>query len=488
MVRIAAAWTSLRQGRTDVARREFLDFVRSSPDHPYAPDALLLASELAVASGDLQEGRALLDRIVQMYPTHPRTDFARLNRGLVMVRTGDLTGGRAALNDWLARAPFPALYGRAHAGLAAAAFAAGDLAGAQRPLALARREGLTAFASLGTGAVALRQGRWDEATKAFTEARDAGTPDIVAAAEYGLAAAAFQRGAVQEFAAPGEKALAALPRAPSSAERAGELLYALTGVALDRRDWRGALTTARRLASDYPAHEAADDALERVAAAAAGVKAWPIALEADTLLRQRYPQSPFTAAARGRVGEALFETGRLDEARPEVERAATDNPRDGRVAMLLARVREAAGDRSGALDAYSRAARDGGGQEWTTPALFSHARLLAQERRWDQARGVLERLLRSDEVTVASEAAHAIGDTYVGEGDSLAAAEYYLTAAYVAPASPPGRRALLGAARAFAALKRNDEAERAYRKLLAQGDVPSDLAAAARQGLSALGR
>jgi tetratricopeptide (TPR) repeat protein len=487
MVRVAVGWTSLRQGRGDVARREFLEFARLSPDHPYVPDALLLASELALSAGDLVEGRALLDRIVQGYPTHPRTDFARLNRGIVMLRTGDTRGARTALNDWLGRAPFPALFGRAHAALAVEGLAAGDLAGAQRSLALAQREGLTAFASLGTGAVALRQRRWDDAVKAFTEARDAGTPDIVAAAEYGMAVAGFQKGAVREFGKPAEAALAALPAGPAGADRAAELLYALTGVALEARDWRGALTTARRLATTYPTHDAADDALERVADAAAGAKAWPIALEADTFLRQQYPQSPF-AGARVRVAEALLETGRASDARPEIEKAAADTPNDTRATMLLARIREAAGDRSGALEAYARAARDGNGPEWSTPALFGHARLLTQEKRWDQARSVLERLLKSDEITVASEAAHAIGDTYAGQGDALAAAEYYLTAAYVAPASPEGRRALLDAGHAFASLKQTEAAELAYRKLLAQADLPADLAAAARQGLSSLGR
>ena len=486
MVRVAVAWTSLRQGRADVARREFLDFTRLTPDHPYTPDALVLASELALGAGDLQEGRALLDRIVQTYPTHPRADFARLNRGIVMLRAGEAAAAKTALNDWLGRAPFPALFGRAHAALGAAALASGDIANAQRSLALARREGLAAFASLGTGAIALRQNRWDEAAKAFTDARDAGTPDIVAAADYGMAVAAFHKGAVREFVKPAESALAALRPGPSSADRAGELLYALTGVALEGRDWRAAMGTARRLATDYPTHETADDALERVAAAAAGAKAWPIALEADTLLRQRYPQSPFVAGARVRVAEALLETGRVDEARQEIDKAGAD-PNDARAAMVIARVREATGDRSGALEAYSRAAKDAG-QEWSTPALFGHARLLTQEKRWDQARGVLERLLKSDEVTVSSEAAQAIGDTYAGEGDALAAAEYYLTAAYVAPASPQGRRSLLAAGRAFTSLKQEEAAELAYRKLLAQADLPADLADEARRALRSLGR
>jgi tetratricopeptide (TPR) repeat protein len=488
MIRLAIAWTSLRQGHADIARREFLDFAQAVPGHPNAIDALVLAAELAVGAGDLAGGRALLDRIVQTYPTHPRTDFARLNRGIVMVRTGDAAGARAALNDWLGRAPFPALFGRAHAALAAAALAAGDLREAERSLALVRREGLTAFSSLGTGVVALRERRWDDAKRAFAEARDAGTPDVVAAADYGLAVAGFQTGAVRAFARPAQTALAALPAGPASADRAGELIYALTRIALDDRDWSGALTTARRLVIDYPSHEAADDALERVAAGAAEAKAWPIAYEADTLLRRRYPRSPFTAAAGVRIAEALFETGRAIEARQEIEKAAVHAPNDPRATMLLARVREATGDRSGALEAYSRVSREGSGPEWSTPALFGHARLLTQERRWDQARGVLQRLLTSDEITVASEAAEAIGDTYTGEGDALAAAEYYLTAAYVAPASAHGRRGLLAAGRAFASLKQHDAAELAYRKLLAQGDLPADLAAAARQGLSSLGR
>jgi len=488
MVRVAVAWTSLRQGQADVARREFLDFARLTPGHPYTPDALVLASELALVAGDLQDGRTLLDRIVQAYPTHPHTDFARLNRGIVMVRTGEAAAAKTMLNDWLGRAPFPALFGRAHAALGAAALASGDTAGAQRPLALARREGLAAFASLGTGAIALRQNRWDDAAKAFTEARDGGTPDIVAAADYGMAVAGFHKGAVREFGKPAESALAALPPGPSSADRAGELLYALTGVALEGRDWRGAMGIARRLATDYPTHQTADDALERVAAATAGAKAWPIALEADTLLRQRYPQSPFIAGGRVRVAEALLETGRVDEARQEIDTAASNLPNDTRSSMLVARIREQAGDRSGALEAYARAARDGSAREWTAPALFGHARLLTQEKRWDQARGVLARLLKSDEITVASEAAHAIGDTYAGEGDALAAAEYYLTAAYVMPSSPQTCRSLLAAGRAFASLKQNEAAALAYRKVLAQSSLPPECAAPARQGLSSLGR
>jgi TolA-binding protein len=101
---------------------------------------------------------------------------------------------------------------------------------------------------------------------------------------------------------------------------------------------------------------------------------------------------------------------------------------------------------------------------------------------------VLDRLLKSSDTAVVVDAAQGIGEAYTGEGDHLAAAEYYLTAAYVAPETPAARRALLSAARSFAALKLDDVAGSAYRKLLAQADLPAEVRDAARKELAGLGR
>jgi len=150
-------------------------------------------------------------------------------------------------------------------------------------------------------------------------------------------------------------------------------------------------------------------------------------------------------------------------------------------------VRESGGDRSGALEAYARAARDGQAQG-SGPALLGHGRLLVEDKQWSQARGVFEKLLKSEDKATVAEAARGIGDSYAGEGDQIAAAEYYLTAAYVAPTSTQGRKALLAAGQSFATAKQNEAAAIAYRKLLAQSDLPSDLAVSARQGLAALPR
>ncbi len=101
---------------------------------------------------------------------------------------------------------------------------------------------------------------------------------------------------------------------------------------------------------------------------------------------------------------------------------------------------------------------------------------------------MLERLLRSADGATAGEAALAFGETWEAQGDHLAAAEYFMTAAYLAPESPSGRRALLAAGRSFAAAKDPEAATIVYRKLLAQSDVPADVADAARRGLAELRR
>jgi TolA-binding protein len=489
--RLGVAWSLLRQVKKSEARRELLEFARTTPDHPQAPDGLVLASELALEAGDLTAGRELLDRVITAYPTHPRAEFARLNRGLLQLRAGDAAGATVALREWLARAPFPALFGRAHAALGTALLEERRLDEAVREFSLAQKDGLTAFGHLGLGTAALARRRTDDAEAAFRAARDAGTPAEVAAATYGLAAVAFHKGAVKEFKQPALTSLAAVTPGPTAARRAGALLYALTTIAVEEKDWPTALGYARRLTTDYAAYEATPDALERVGAGAAAAGVWPIAYESTILLRQRYPQSPLADDAALRLAEAQLETGRAADARRGLEQFVASSPRDaraGRAWIALARAREQSGDRGGALEAYAKAPRDTNGPEWSRQALFSHARLLLQDRRYDQARGVLDRLLKSSDNAVVVDAAQAMGEAYSGDGDHLAAAEYYLTAAYMAPDTPGGRRGLLSAARALAAGKQDDAAAAAYRKLLAQADVPTDVRDVARKELAGLRR
>jgi len=180
---------------------------------------------------------------------------------------------------------------------------------------------------------------------------------------------------------------------------------------------------------------------------------------------------------------------RRAQARAELEQllaAAPTDPRAARAWVALGRARAATNDPPGAREAYARGVAEGA--TLGPDARLGYARLLVDDRRFAEARQLLEPLLRGDDATLVARAAYGIGDAWQTEGDQLAAAEYFMTAAYVAPTSPAGRRALLAAAWSFMALKQPDAAATVYRKLLAQADVPADLAEAARKGLRDLGR
>lgn len=483
LLRLSAAWVALRRDQYDEARRRFLDFAAQNPGDPRRSDALLLASELALHAGDMEGGRRILDQVIAEYATSPRTQFARLNRGILLARTGNLAGAQREISEWLARSPFPPLVGRARAALGVVQLSSGRPADAAREFAAARKEGEAAFAALGLGTAALSEGRWDDGERELKEASATGTPAVTATADYGLAVVALQRGNAAGFKNVAAQALAAAPSGPM----APRLLYVLTGLSVEEKDWPGALTAAKRL-SQFKDADVADDALERVVEGAAQAKAWPVVSEAYQLLRQQYPRSPFVDASRVLFAEAELESGRPDVAKRELEPLVAQRPpaETGQALLILARAREAAGDRAGALDAYARAAQ--GGVPGTGDAAVQQARLLIDEKKWGEARGVLEPLMKASDPAAVAQAAQALGSTYQSEGNHQAAAEYYLTAAYLAPESPAGRQAMLDAAKSFVALKQPDSAAAVYRKLLAQAGLPADVADAARQGLAALGR
>ncbi|MGH7305770.1 MAG: tetratricopeptide repeat protein, partial [Candidatus Rokuibacteriota bacterium] len=486
--RLGLAWSLMRHDRLEDARREFLEFAQALPGDPRAPDALELASELALRKeADREEARKLLDRVITTFPSAPRTDFARLNRAILMLKMGDAAGAEAPLRDWIRRAPFPPLLGRAQTALGAALLAAGRPIEAATAFKRAEAEGVGPLAQLGLGATSLAERQWAQASGKLTEARDGGTAEIAAVAGYGLAVVAFQRGDAKELKEPARAALGAAPKARS----APRLLYVLTAIGVDEKDWPGALATAKRLATDFPADEAADDGLERVGAGAAAAGAWPTVIEAYGQMERLYPKSPFLEPARVTVAEALVETGKPEAARPVLEQFLSTSPNDPRAQRAwgaLARARDAAGDRPGALEAYTRALKDTNPSDLRPEMALGYARLLAHEKRWQDARKLLEPLLRSDDKTVVASAAGGIGEAFQGEGENLAAAEYFMTAAYVAPDTPAGRSGLLGAGACFVALKQNDSAEIVYKKLIAQKDAPADVLEKARKGLKDIGR
>lgn len=485
-VRLALAWTALRQGRRADALQRLVEVARLAPADPRIPDALVLASELRLEAGDLSGARELLERIVADYGHHPRAEFARLNRALLLARTGPLDLAERELAGWIERAPFPPLLGRAWAALGAVRLRSGRTAEAATAFTRAAAEGAGPLAHLGLGTVALLQERWEEAARELARAREQGTPAVAAAAEYGLGVVAYHQGRQAEFRSA---ALSMLQRAPDSPE-AARLLYVLVTLAVADRDWTGALGWARRLVTQFPHDPAADDALERVGAAAAAAGVWPVAYEAYALLRQEYPRSPFVETSQLAWGQALLETGRGAEARRVLEQvmAVPGSPSGPRGWVALARAREATGDRAAALEAYGRALAVGLSPESDRGVYLAYARMLAAERRWDEARTVLEALLARAEGVEAADVALGLAEAWAARGDPMAAAEFYMTAAYLAPESPAGRRGLLGAGQSFKTARDPAAARVVLERLLAQPDLAPELAGPARELLSQVKR
>jgi tetratricopeptide (TPR) repeat protein len=485
-VRMALAWTALREGRAEAARAQFLEVAGARPRTPHAGDALLLAAEIALQRGQLAEGRDLLERIIKEHRTSPRAEFAWLNRAILMLREGQVADAQRELGIWVRQNRFSPLLGRALTALGVALLADGRPADAARELAAAQREGGGDLANLGLGVAALAAGRIDEAAQRLREVRDGGAPALAPVADYALAVVALARGDTRPFRSAGR---AMLDAAPASAA-APRLLYVLAGLAAQEGDWPAALDYARRLVTDFPADEAADDALERVGRAAAEAGAWPVVHEAYSLLHARYPQSPFVPESRLALALAQMELGRPGDARRVLEdfvRAAPSDPRGAEAWIRMARARQAVGDQAGALEAYDRAARYGSAS-WSPEMRLAYARLLSGARRWAEARTAWEPILRQSDPALAAEAALAIGEAHAAERDHAAATEYFLSAAYLAPDSPAGQRALLLAARSLAAQRQPEAAATVYRKLLARPGAPADLVQAARQGLAEIRR
>jgi TolA-binding protein len=476
----------LRRGNGAAARARWVAFARLFPADPRAPEALLLAAELAGEAGDLG-ARDLLDQLLARYPAYAQADVARLNRAILDLRADRSREAREELMVLLKSSPLSPFVGRSRLALGVALLALGSVEEADREFREALQQGEGALAHLAVGSSALARRRWDEAARELAEARDAGTTPVSRAAEYGLVALAFNEGKRDDF----KKAAASLLQSPPSPSLMPPLLYVLAALALEDGKWSEARALTLRLLNDYPGSDAADDALFRLGTGTSAGGQWALAREAFQLLEDRYPKSALAEDVRLGLAEALLRSGAVAEARGRLEAfvvQGSGDPRLPKALHLLAQAREAAGNRPTAIEAYSRLVTDYPSSEWTPAGRVAQGRLLLQEGRWDEGRQALDQALAGSDEAVAVEAAFTLGEGFRARGAQEDAVEAYLTAAYLAPASAWGRRALLGAGQSFAALKQTESAVSVLRKLLAQPELAPELAQQAKRALQQLGQ
>jgi TolA-binding protein len=484
-VALSLGWAELRRGQFEAARERWTAFARYFQSDPRAGEAMALAAELAGRAGDLTAARDLLDQMLARYPADPRIDVALVNRAIVALRSGRYEEASKMLEALPARAPLSPFLGRGRLARGAALLSAGYFEEAAQEFTAALGEGEGAVAELGLGSAALVRRQLDEAARSFEAARDTGSETVRQAAEYGLAAVGFHQGRTDDFR---REALSFLQRSPT-APAVPRLLYILATLAIKDGAWADARQLTLRLASDFRNDDAADDALFRLGSGALAAEQWQLARESYGLLRERYPGSPFGRDAGLGLAQALMKSGVHADARAEIESllpAMSGDPRLPAALLLAAQAREATGDSARALEAYERLVKEFPNADEMRPALIGQGRLYQAEGRWEESRRTLERVIQGND-QASAEAAYWLGEGLRARGSHEEAVEAYMTAAYLAPASPWGRRALVGAGRSFAALKQPDSAAIVYRKLLVQSNVEPDLGQAARQGLASLG-
>jgi tetratricopeptide (TPR) repeat protein len=486
MANLALAWAELRGGRPEAARQRWTRFAQQAQTDPRAPEALVLAADLAGRAGDFAGAQTLLDQVVDRYPNSPYAEVAVLNRAILAVRGGRAADALPELGRLVQRGTVSPYVARARVTRGAALLATGKPADAERDFQAALGLGEAGVAHLGMGTADFARQQWDAAVRDFVQARDAGAGPVSAAASYGLAAVLFNQRRTEEF----KQAATALVAGPVDPITTPRLLHGLAAVAAEEQRWPEAKTLTLRLADQFPRYEGTQAALTTLATAASRSEQWTLSRDMFAKLGERFPGSVTAGANRLEYAEALLRTGAAAEARRALEPAAGGAAAQAptpRATMLMAEAQEATGDRAAALDTYARAAAGAGSPKEKAFGLLGQGRLLVAGGRWDEARGPLEQALDAGDGAVAAEAAYRLGEGYRATGSAEEAADMYMTAAYLAADSPWARRALVGAGQAFAALKQNDAAVIVYRKLLAMSGVEPDLADAARRGLRALG-
>jgi TolA-binding protein len=483
-VRMALGWAEYRQGRHAEAREHWMAFAREAPNDRRAPEALLLAAELAAAS-DRRAAEIQFREVARRYRGTPHAEVAALNRAVLALADGRAAETLGDLQGLEQRSDPLALAARVRVTRGFALIALKRLPEAKRELTTAVTQSGDALGRLGLGLVAFERADWDEATREWTAARDAGTPGVGQAAEYGLVAVRFNQGKLEEFKREAPPLLARRPP-PATAP---DLLHALAAVAVEEKRWADARSLALQLADQYPTHEAAPATLGSLSAAAGAGGQWPLAREAHALLMARYPTKAGALTDPVVLGETQLRGGSAAEASRTLSafvKASPHDPRASRATLLLAEAQEAEGARLAAAETLANFAILNRTDPKRPQALLTSGRLFQEAGRWSEARTQLERAIEAGDGAVLGEAGFRLGEGLRQSGQHDNAVEAYMTAAYLGGDTVWARRGLLGAAQSLSFLNQPAPATGILKKLLAVPDLEPEIAADARRGLKVL--
>lgn len=99
------AYGDCLQGRYDLARTEFEQFLAANPGDPRAANARYWIGECHYAQKQYAEALAAFRRVVEEYPLSAKADAARLKAGLTHLALGETAQGVVALKELIRRSP-----------------------------------------------------------------------------------------------------------------------------------------------------------------------------------------------------------------------------------------------------------------------------------------------------------------------------------------------------------------------------------------------
>jgi TolA-binding protein len=91
-----SAWQSAEKdrlgGNSDLALKEYQDYVTYFPTTDYAPSAQYQIGEISYNKGDYENALKAFDTLLERFPENPKTKSAHFMKGQTLVRTGDRNG------------------------------------------------------------------------------------------------------------------------------------------------------------------------------------------------------------------------------------------------------------------------------------------------------------------------------------------------------------------------------------------------------------
>lgn len=91
-----SAWQNAEKdrlgGNTDLALKEYQDYINYFPNTDYAPNAQFEIGEIYYSKGDYDNALKAFDTLLERFPDNPRTRSAHFMKGQTLLHTGDRQG------------------------------------------------------------------------------------------------------------------------------------------------------------------------------------------------------------------------------------------------------------------------------------------------------------------------------------------------------------------------------------------------------------